>query len=66
MIALLRLLEDNDTDALNILADLNDAFEGHNQKDDLLVLEANINNFAFKEAMGALNEIAQKMNILLR
>jgi len=32
MIALLRLLEDNDTDALNILADLNDAFEGHNQK----------------------------------
>ena len=66
MIALSRLLEDNDTDALTILADLNDAFEGHQQKDDLLVLETNINNFAFKDAMDALNDIAQKMHIVLR
>ena len=60
-----RLLEDNDTDALNMLGALTDAFAGHPLKDDLAGLEISINNFSFKEASAALNEIAQKLHILL-
>ena len=65
MIDLMRLLDDNDTDALNILADLNDAFSGHELKEELAVLEESINSFSFKDATVALNEIAKKLQIVL-
>ncbi|MBF0287767.1 MAG: transporter substrate-binding domain-containing protein [SAR324 cluster bacterium] len=58
------LLEDNDTDALDILESLQELLQGTEVADILGKLENCINNFQFKEALEQLQSIAKKLGSL--